>query len=198
VDPQQYEKFGFYELKNEYHFRSNGNKAQKLSNFIMNPLFHVISINDTRRIYELINYRGFRVVIDCDMQEMVSLQAFKRNVEGRGNFLFWGTETHFNKLKLKLYEETKTCQEVANLGWQKEGFWAWANGIITQDGFKPVDENGLVMYNDKYYYISAFSKIYIDDKTLFIGERKFRYIDRDIPMRYGLKSLSRYLVIMPK
>jgi hypothetical protein len=88
-----------------------------------------------------------------------------------------------NKLKLKLYEMTKTCYEIRNLGWQKEGFWAWSNGIIDEGIFKPIDENGLVEFNHKYYFIPAFSKIYIDDKSIFIDERKFMYRASDITIR---------------
>ena len=84
--------------------------------------------------------------------------------------------TQFQKLKLKLYEETRTCQEVTNLGWQKEGFWTWANGMINDSGdFVPIDEYGIVNYNNHDYFIPAFSKIYLKDKSIFIDERKFQY-----------------------
>jgi len=189
VDADEFEKWGFYEFKNEYWFRTKDG-ITKFSNFIMKPLFHVESVVDTRRIYELINYKGFRVVVDFDMQEMTSLSNFRRNIEGKGNYLFWGGEIQMNKLKLKLYEETRTCYEIRNLGWQKEGFWAWSNGIYTDDGFIPVDDNGLVKFNNRYYFIPAFSKIYIDDKSVFLDERKFRNIDRDV----DLKSWSKLFI----
>jgi DNA primase catalytic core len=182
VDVKDYQKWGFYEYQNEYFFRGK-ESITRVSNFIMRPLFHVESINDTRRIYELINYRGFRVVVDFTMQEMTSLMNFKQNIEGRGNYLWWGTDAHMNKLKLRLYEETRTCYEVRNLGWQNEGYWAWSNGILDSGSFKPIDENGLVEFNNKYYFIPAFSKIYIDDKSIFIDDRKFLYRIREITMR---------------
>lgn len=184
VDISSYEKFGFYAHQNEYYFKNDKGGNVKRSNFIMNPLFHVESTNDTRRIYELINSDGYKVVVDFDMQEMVSLSNFRRNIEGRGNFLFWGQEQHMNKLKLKLYKETKTCKEITNLGWQKEGFFAWANGIINTDGtFIPVNENGLVNFKNRSYFIAAFSKIYIDDRSVFLDERKFRFIERQLTLK---------------
>ncbi len=187
VDVKEYEKWGFYDYQNEYYFRTRDG-IRKFSNFIMHPLFHVESINDTKRIYELINYKGYRCVIDFDMMEMTSLASFRKNIEGRGNFLFWGTDTQMNKLKLKLYEQTRTCQEIRNLGWQKEGFWAWANGITNSIGFQEVDENGIVEHAGKYFYIPAYSKIYIDDKSVFIDERKFSYRSREITMRQWAKK----------
>jgi hypothetical protein len=88
-----------------------------------------------------------------------------------------------NRLKLKLYDDTRTCNEIANLGWQKEGFFAWANGITLNDGsFQSIDDYGLVEYNNKNYFIPAFSKIYIDDRSIYLDERKFKYQDRDISL----------------
>ena len=183
IDISSYEKYGFYAHQNEYFFRNNKGGRVKLSNFVMTPLFHVKSINNTRRIYELINHWGHKIVVDFDMQEMVSISNFRRNIEGHGNFIFCGQEQHMNKLKGKLYKETRTCQEITNLGWQKEGFFAWSNGIVTPDGlFTSIDENGLVNFNNKDYFIPAFSKIYIDDRSIYLDERKFKYEERDITL----------------
>jgi DNA primase len=181
VDPADYEKYGFYCYKNEYYFRTSKGH-EKMSNFKMTPIFHVNSINESKRIFELENRKGARVVVDLDMQEMTSVQAFQRNIEGRGNFLFYGQLSQFAKIKLKLYEETKTCNEIRVLGWQKEGFWAWSNGIITETGFQEVDEYGVVDFNDETYFIPAFSKIYINDKSIFVDERRFKYGSRGVTL----------------
>ena len=184
VDVSDYDKYGFYEYNHEYWFRNGNGGKNKLSNFTMKPLFHVISINDTRRIYEITNFRGLKKTVDFDMQEMVSLSNFRKHIEGAGNFLFYGAEQHMNKLKLKLYDQTRTCNEVATLGWQKEGFFAWSNGMVDMDGtFTEVDDNGLVNYNNNNFFIPAFSKIYIDDRSLYIDERKFKYIKREISLK---------------
>lgn len=182
VDPNDFEKWGFYAYNNEYHFRTQKG-IEKFSNFIMKPVFHIDSFYDSRRIYEMINFHGHRVVINLDMNEMTGLQAFQKNVEAKGNFMFWGTMAHFQKLKLRLYEETRTCEEIKILGWQKQGFWAWSNGIIDNGKFQEIDEFGVVNYNEQNYFIPAFSKIYIADKTVFIDERKFRYKPSDVTLR---------------
>jgi len=186
VDANDYEKWGFYDYKNSYYFRTKTGR-EKLSNFIMKPVFHIDSIMDSKRIYELVNEHGYRVVVNLDMNEMTSLQGFQRNVESKGNFMFWGQMAHFQKLKLKLYEETRTCVEVKNLGWQKEGYWAWANGMIDDQGkFKEIDEYGVVRHNDQDYFIPAFSKIYLKDKSIFIDERKFQYKKSNLQLNHWL------------
>ncbi len=181
VDANDFEKWGFYAYQNEYYFRTKMG-IEKLTNFTMEPIFHIESMIDSKRIYELANHYGHKVVVDFDMQEMTSVQAFQRNIEGKGNFLFWGSVGHFSKIKQKLYEDTRTCQEIKILGWQKEGFWAWSNGIISDGGFKEIDEYGVVVYDEVNYFIPAFSKIYINDKSIFLDERKFKFKRRDVSL----------------
>ncbi len=183
VDDDEFGRWGFYAHKNEYFFQLKDGSVAKVSNFVMKPLFHVISVYDSKRIFEITNYRGHKVVCNFDMSEMTSLQKFCKHIEEKGNFLWWGAEAHMSRLKLKLYEETKTCNEIRNLGWQKEGFWAWSNGVIMPDGsLQPIDENGLVLVEKQHYFIPAFSNIYITDKSVFIEERKFRFRNRDITL----------------
>lgn len=191
VDANEFEKWGFYEYKNAYYFRTKSG-TEKLSNFLMKPVFHINSIMDSKRIFELVNEFGFRVVVNLDMNEMTSLQGFQRNVESKGNFMFWGQMGHFQKLKLKLYEETRTCDEIKNLGWQREGFWSWANGKLNEDGsFEEIDEYGVVRHNEKDYFIPAFSKIYMSDKSIFIDERKFQYRESNLALREWMELYTR-------
>jgi DNA primase catalytic core len=183
IDISSYEKYGFYEYNNEYYIRDNSGGSKRISNFIMKPIFHIRSGGEPKRIFELINFRGHQIVVDFDMKEMTSINNFKKNIEGHGNFLYWGNEQHMFKLKAKLYEHTRTCQEIVNLGWQKEGFFAWANGIINTDGdFLAGDEYGIVEHNYNNYFIPAFSKIFIDYNNVYLDERKFIHLDKDIQM----------------
>jgi len=186
VDANDFEKWGFYEYGNCYNFRTKSG-IEELSNFVMKPVFHIDSIIDSQRIYELVNKHGYRVVVNLDMNEMTSLQGFQRNVESKGNFMFWGQMQQFQRLKLKLYEETRTCTEIKNLGWQKEGFWAWANGMLDVDGtFSEIDEYGVVTHKQENYFIPAFSKIYIKDKSVYMDERKFQFRKSEISLNNWL------------
>jgi hypothetical protein len=182
VKPEEFQKWGFYENHNQYYMDSNDG-IRRISNFIMKPLFHVESAVDAKRIFELTNSYGYKVTINFDMTEITSIINFKRVIEGKGNFIFSGQESHLTKLKGKWYEDTRTCSEIRNLGWQKEGFWAWANGISTDTGFQEIDSTGLVFFNDRHFFIPALSNIYLADKSIFIDERKFICIKRSISIR---------------
>ncbi len=177
AERRKYHKYGYYEGLagndlNQIYF-GPGNRS---SNFIIIPIHHIRSTFNVRKVFELRNKYNFSVKIEIDMQEMTSLSAFRKVVEGQGNFLLECNEAQFMKIRAKLYDDTVFCDAIDNLGWQKEGFWAWANGIQTQSEFIAIDDNGVVHFKGKNYYIPAFSSIYIEDRTLFMEERKFKLI----------------------
>jgi len=169
-----YERYGFYTDNNRYFFRTKYG-PQMGSNFTLTPLFHVESVINAKRLFEIKNEFGYTRVIEIPQRDLVSLSNFKVRVESMGNFIWYGTETDLNKLKGYLYEKTKTCTEIIQLGWQKEGFWAWGNGVFNGD-FLEVDRHGIVSCREKNYYLPAFSDIYQWEDTLFINERRFIHI----------------------
>lgn len=171
VNIKDFEKYRFYEDHNQYFFRTK-NGIVRGANFAMRPLFHVQSVLEAKRIFEIINEYGYSQVIEFAQRDLVSLQSFRLRVESLGNFLWEATELEFIKLKRFIYENTETCTEIKQLGWQKHGFWAWGNGIFNGT-YSPANEYGIVKHNDINYYIPAFSKIYTHEDSLFISERKF-------------------------
>ncbi|MFW5805944.1 MAG: DNA primase [Bacteroidales bacterium] len=175
VNAVEFEKYGFYEVNNCYTF-SGKNGNHRGSNFIMKPLFHVQSVINAKRLFEIVNEFKHTEVIELAQKDLISLSAFRLRVESLGNFIFEGSESDLNKLKRYLYEKTQTCVEITQLGWQKDGFFAWGNGVYA-DGFKRVNEFGIVTHEDKNYYLPAFSKIYQHEQNLFINERRFVHSD---------------------
>lgn len=165
------EKYGFYIDKNCYHFSKKGDIIQA-SNFILTPLFHVESITNAKRLFEIKNEFGYTRVIELHQRDLITLSRFKERIESLGNFIWFATEIELNRLKLYLYEKTKTCNEIEQLGWQKNGFYAWANGIFNGE-FTPIDKFGIVTHKDKHYYIPALSSIYRQEEGLFTSERRF-------------------------
>lgn len=177
VNRVELDKYGFYEENNMYFFRSTEGYTSK-TNFVLRPIMHIPSNTNAKRIFEIINVNKFRTIIELAQKDLNTVQGFKLRVESIGNFLYEGSEIDMNKLKRWLYETTDICEEISQLGWQKQGFWAWANGIYVpgqNSEFVPVDEYGIVDFNGKKYYLPAFSKIFEKDNDLFQSERKFVY-----------------------
>lgn len=167
--------YGFFVRDHCYHIISDVNGGyRQVSNFELEPLFHIESTINAKRLYRLSNNRGVVRELEIAQRDLVSLTAFKVKVESFGNFLFTGSDNDLNKVKAYLYEHTKTCREIEQLGWQKEGFWAWSNGAIDESGeLRNVDELGSVEVNKQWYYLPALSSFFKADTQLFQFERQF-------------------------
>ena len=183
VSLNNFSRWGFYVEDNCYVFRNKkGDDFVKHSNFVMSPLFHIESTINAKRLYEIKNRHNLVKIMELPQRDMVSITAFRLQIESLGNFLWTGGESELNKLKAWLYEKTKSCKEVSQLGWQKEGFFCWGNGIFNCDEFVKADKYGIVNHNNKYYYIPACSDIYETDDTLFEFERHFIHSEGNITL----------------
>lgn len=169
------DEYGFFVRNHCYHIIANQDGGyRQVSNFELEPLFHIESTINAKRLYRLTNNRGIRRELEIAQKDMVSLTAFKTKVESFGNFLFTGTDGDLNKIKAYLYEHTKTCREVEQLGWQREGFWAWSNGVLDDNGeMRSIDELGSVEAKGQWYYLPALSSFFKADTQLFQFERRF-------------------------
>jgi DNA primase catalytic core len=185
-----WEKFGFYEDKNCYFFKTSKGIVRGC-NFVLRPLFHIESVQNAKRLFQIINEHGVSRVIELPTRDLVALSRFKECIESLGNFLWEATDTELNKLKRFLYEETKSCIEITQLGWHRDQFYAWGNGIFNGT-FTPVDDNGIVRHGETNYYLPAFSKIYAHEYGLFVNERNFLHRNNnDITLReYSSKLIQ--------
>lgn len=187
ISLSDWEKYGFYAHGNQYYFRTK-NGPLRGCNFVMEPLFHIAAVMNAKRLYKITNEFGFSQVIELPQKDLISLASFKLRVESLGNFLFEATETELNKLKRFLYEKTQSCHEIVQLGWQKNGFWAWSNGIF-HGSFMPTNQYGIVSHDGQNYYLPALSDIYKGESGLFISERKFKYLQGQISLHDYLEKL---------
>lgn len=169
------DEYGFFIRGHCYNIISNQDGGyRQVSNFELEALFHIESTINAKRLYRLTNNRGVMRELEIAQRDLVSLSAFKTKVESFGNFLFTGSDADLNKIKAYLYEHTKTCREIEQLGWQREGFWAWSNGTIDATGeLRNVDELGSVEVNNQWYYLPALSSFFKADTQLFQFERQF-------------------------
>ena len=183
VSLNDFNRWGFYVENNCYVFRNKkGDDFVHHSNFVMSPLFHIESPVNAKRLYEIKNRHNLTRIMELPQRDLVSITAFKLQIESLGNFLWTGGESELNKLKAWLYEKTKSCKEIIQLGWQKEGFFCWGNGIFNGNDFVKSDKYGIVQHNERYYYIPSSSEIYETDDTLFEFERHFIHSEGNITL----------------
>lgn len=64
------------------------------------------------------------------------------------------------------------------MGWQREGFYAFGNGVFFKNKFYTADDYGIVRLPDLgNYYLPSSSKIYKDDARLFTFEKQFVHLN---------------------
>ena len=172
-DKDSFDKYGFIEQGNIILFTTK-NGLSRAANFTLKPLFHVASITNSKRLYLMKNENGYEQIVELNQEDLIALSKFRKAVESRGNFIWEAGETELIRYKRYLYEQTDTCFEITQLGWQKDGFWAWGNGIFNGE-FRKTDGFGIVSHNNINWYLPAFSKIWEGEKDHFQFERNFVY-----------------------
>ncbi len=174
MDRELYSRYGFYENNHCYYSLNKDGIECRWSNFVMTPLFHIKDQLNPKRLYSIVNIIGHHEIIELKQEDLVSLQRFKLRVEGLGNYIWEAKEEQLTKLKGYLYEKTETATEITQLGWQKDDFFAFGNGVLFNGQWLPVDDYGIVRIpNLGNYYLPAASKIYRLERKLFQFERKF-------------------------
>nr|DAY94238.1 MAG TPA: DNA primase, catalytic core [Caudoviricetes sp.] len=168
-------KYGFC-IHDGGYYSFNNNEIQ-WSNFTMEPMFHIRDMLNPKRMYRITNECKQEEIIELKQEDLVSLSKFRQRIEGIGNFIWEASEKELIKLKKFLYEQTETATEITQLGWQRNGFYAFGNGIY--DGkWHPVDEYGIVrLEKEGNFYLPASSRIYANDDKLFQFERRFVHLN---------------------
>ena len=173
----------YYDKNSMYHMAKTGH-MMKVANFVISPIIHSNTSTGHFKLFEMTNEFNLKLNISLDTKDLNDVRRFKCAVEEKGNFVFKGTQLELDNIKERLYANTTYSNEIEQLGWQSEGFWAWANGITTNDGkFTPTDPNGLISVGDKNYLIKPFSNLYAQDKTAFINEKKFLHKTSDVTFK---------------
>lgn len=176
-----YRNYGFWADERQayygYHF-STKDGTVKVSNFLLESLYLIISQNDAKRIFRIKNDNHVERIMELPIDALTGLSKFQTNVEKLGKFIFEGSQSQVNKLKHKLYEEEKACYEIKNLGWHKAKFWAFANGIYFDNEFHEIDNHGIVIHNDINYFIAALSKIYSGEDSYLKNDKKFIHLKK--------------------
>ena len=187
ANAEDFETFGFCEVHTKgskdtgYWFPNQGLTFEKQSNFIIKPLFHIRSKTNNKRLIKIVNHKK-EAIIELPSKDFVTVSKFEEAVGDEGYFLFDGTKQHFQKIKHKIFEAFRVCDEIKTMGWQQEGFYAFANGIIDNQ-FKEVDSFGIVEFGEDSYFLPAFSSVYKQVRSeddMFENDRWFTYRSNNI------------------
>lgn len=153
-------RYGIFEKNNQYFatWDRDGDGGVSISNFIIKPIMLVIGARDSYRLVEIQNQFNQSYVLNLDAKNLTSLGKFRDEVERMGNFLFMGKDREYMKVKSKIYN-CPSAYPITTMGYHKEGFYTWGNGISVNGSFKAVNQHGIVEYNEVLYFLPAFSMI---------------------------------------
>jgi len=167
---------GYCAVKSEErvgYFGWNGTSKVEISNFLVHPIFHVRGeAEESRHIFEVEN-RVKRVLMDVPSKVFISLEALQTHLVAKGNFIFFGSKPQLLRIANELLPQFPLCDEIKQLGWQPEGFFAYVNKIFVpgnsspegggrEGAFHDLSRWGVAQIKDNYYLIPAASVLYAD------------------------------------
>ena len=181
-------QFGFIEKHNSYYGTTKEGDETQWSNFCLKPLFHIKDDLRPVRLFEINNSEeeDKPEIIELDMEVLTSSKSLRKKLLGIGNYIWMASDQELIKLQSYLAKVTETAVEIKQLGWQKEGFYAFSNGALEDTEWHDVDKMGIVRLKAGKFYLPALSQLYKTSKELYVNERKFQLT------RYSNISLNEY------
>lgn len=169
-------QFGFIEKNNCYFGTTKDGDESQWSNFSLKPLFHIKDDLRPVRLFEINNNEeeDKAEIIELDMEVLTSSKSLRKKLLGIGNYIWMASDQELIKLQSYLAKVTETAVEIKQLGWQKEGFYAFSNGALEDSDWHDIDKMGIVRLKAGKFYLPALSQLYKTSKELYVNERKFR------------------------
>ena len=169
-------QFGFREQYSSYYGMDKEGNDVRWSNFALKPLFHIKDDLRPVRLFEINNDEpeDKAEIIELDMDTFTSSKSLRKKLLGIGNYIWMASDEQLISMQRYLAKVTETAVEIKQLGWQREGFYAFSNGTLDNDGWHDIDKLGIVRMESGIFYLPAFSELYKNSKELYINERKFR------------------------
>jgi len=206
----EYMEHGFVTVGNTFWFeRSSGGFFQG-TDFKLVPLFHILGDKENKRLCELVNTVGQKIMIDFDSDMLASFNEFRRYLFHYSGFAFYthnGVRSeHFDRFVIRFNRAFEPALELITMGWNKKGFFAFADGVYYDGQFRGVNKYGIMHlpgidiekkeYNQNidYYYSPAFSVMHKDNQD---GDDKYEN-DRFFVYRKSPISLLDWMVQMRK
>lgn len=179
-------KYGMFMDNNQIYMVTNPGEQYlhfiKKSNFMIEILQHMQDEKFPMKLLRIKNIHGLEKIFDTPSENLNSPQAFDNAVTAHGNFRFDGNRNDLLRLRTWLFDKMGTGRKIDVLGWQTDGrFWAWNNDIITDKGDTlPMDNNGIFVKDDIFYYIPSANEIYKTNSFKFDAQKRFRKIENKL------------------
>jgi len=208
ADFEEFKDFRYCTIGNSCWFQSRNGNFFKGTNYRLTPLFHVYGKSDNKRLCEVVNESGAKKLIDFDSTDFVSRNKFDEALINEGFFVnlenFSAKE--FTLMRNRILSDFVMAFELKTLGWQKEGFFAFANCVWVNGIMKEVNQYGIVQVETdkkesseyfeevKHYYSPSFSEIYKhtrDDDDPYENDRYFVFKKSPTTLTSWMKQMQK-------
>lgn len=203
------EGHGFVTVGNSYHFQRTSNTTFfQGTTFKLEPLFHIQGDKENKRLCEITNVKGQKKLIDFDSEMLASFTDFKKYLFRIGGFMFLThngfRSEHFEKFVYRFEDQFEPALELLTMGWNRKGFYAFANGVFWDGKFRNVNKYGIMNlegvdqlnteYNQKIdnYYSPAFSVMHQGNQEgddLYENDRYFVYKESAITITDWMEQM---------
>lgn len=146
MDKEEFLKNGYCAVNNKnrtgYYSFSSGGQVE-ITNFLINPIFHVYAGKESRHLIQIDNGRR-KAVLDIESKALVSIDLLQQYVVCEGPFIIYGSKPQMLRIATHLLGNFPKCIEVKFLGWQAPGFFAFVDKIFVPGaGIVELDEWGV-------------------------------------------------------
>lgn len=174
-----------------YYF-PKGQGLQHVSNFVMNPLFHLYSKEDNKRLLQIKNIEEEKT-IELPSRLMVKASAFKAEMVDYGHFFWRGNDEQLMQVFEDITRGNKMCTELSTFCWHPRGFWVFSDAIHDTEKLQHISKDGIVENKKKSYFLPAFSEHYKDteqEQDEFESQRYFKYQPSNISLKEYFKLFN--------
>lgn len=157
---------------------------QDISNFEIKILQHIQDEKFPIKLLQIKNVFNLEKIFDIPSDLFNTLGSFENCIARQGNFLFTGSVLDFKMLKAYLFDKMGNGHKIDSLGYQAGfKFWLWNNRVNLLNGnCLEIDENGLFTHNGKSFYVPSANKIYLNNLSAYLPQKKMIVIESKVVM----------------
>ncbi|MDA3817019.1 MAG: CHC2 zinc finger domain-containing protein [Prolixibacteraceae bacterium] len=152
---------------------------KELTNFTINVIALISSETDPRRIVQIKSKDYTTEPFEFSVDSFISKNAFKKALESKGNFFFYGSDMDLMEIKKTAFAECEITREITDLGFDKLSESYVLSNVVIEDNKKHYpDKYGIVNLNkDTGIYIPASSILSDSDKLR--DSKKFKLVQNE-------------------
>ncbi|WP_413998677.1 hypothetical protein ACMDB5_12950 [Flavobacterium sp. W1B] len=164
---------------------------QEISNFEIKILQHIQDEKFPIKLLKVKNVFNLEKIFDIPSDLFNTLASFENCIARQGNFLFTGNALDFKMLKAYLFDKMGNGHKIDSLGYQVGfQFWLWNNKVNLLNGASlTIDENGIFTHNSKSFYVPSANKIYLNNMSAYLSQKKMIAIESDVSMHLYLQMM---------